>query len=71
MAAGALARGRSSHPHVYLAGDGSGIGGADVAELQGERTALAVLPISAGPAMPLAKPGSTGISPGRRVFVPR
>lgn len=35
--------GRSSHPHVYLAGDGSGIGGADVAELQGERTALAVL----------------------------
>lgn len=35
--------GRSSHPHVYLAGDGSGIGGADVAELQGERTALALL----------------------------
>lgn len=35
--------GRSSHPRVYLAGDGSGIGGADVAELQGERTALTVL----------------------------
>ncbi|WP_244276597.1 NAD(P)/FAD-dependent oxidoreductase [Methylobacterium indicum] len=35
--------GRASHPHVYLAGDGSGIGGADVAELQGERTALALL----------------------------
>lgn len=35
--------GRSSHPLVYLAGDGSGIGGADVAELQGERTALTVL----------------------------
>jgi NAD(P)H-nitrite reductase large subunit len=30
-------------PGVYLAGDGAGIGGADVAELQGERTALAVL----------------------------
>lgn len=37
------AEGRSSQPHVYLAGDGSGIGGADVAELQGERTALALL----------------------------
>ncbi|AWN45942.1 FAD/NAD(P)-binding oxidoreductase [Methylobacterium terrae] len=37
------AEGRASHPHVYLAGDGSGIGGADVAELQGERTALALL----------------------------
>ncbi|GJD66188.1 NAD(P)/FAD-dependent oxidoreductase [Methylobacterium frigidaeris] len=35
--------GRASHPHVYLAGDGSGIGGADVAELQGERTALTLL----------------------------
>jgi NADPH-dependent 2,4-dienoyl-CoA reductase/sulfur reductase-like enzyme len=35
--------GRSSVPQVYLAGDGAGIGGADVAELQGERTALAVL----------------------------
>lgn len=35
--------GRSSVPYVYLAGDGAGIGGADVAELQGERTALAVL----------------------------
>ena len=28
---------------MYLAGDGAGIGGADVAELQGERAALAVL----------------------------
>ncbi|MET7243595.1 NAD(P)/FAD-dependent oxidoreductase [Methylobacterium sp. EM32] len=37
------AQGRASHPHVYLAGDGSGIGGADVAELQGERTALTLL----------------------------
>ncbi|TNC06661.1 FAD-binding protein [Methylobacterium terricola] len=37
------AEGRSSHAHVYLAGDGSGIGGADVAELQGARTALALL----------------------------
>lgn len=35
--------GRSSLPDVYLAGDGSGIGGADVAELQGRRTALALL----------------------------
>jgi bacterioferritin-associated ferredoxin len=30
-------------PAIYLAGDGAGIGGADVAELQGERAALAVL----------------------------
>ena len=37
------AAGRSSVPAVYLAGDGAGIGGADVAELQGERAALAVL----------------------------
>jgi NADPH-dependent 2,4-dienoyl-CoA reductase/sulfur reductase-like enzyme len=35
--------GRSSQPHVYLAGDGSGIGGADVAERQGERAARALL----------------------------
>ena len=37
------AEGRSSVPHVYLAGDGASIGGADVAELQGRRTALALL----------------------------
>jgi NADPH-dependent 2,4-dienoyl-CoA reductase/sulfur reductase-like enzyme len=35
--------GRSSVAGVYLAGDGAGIGGADVAELQGRRTALTVL----------------------------
>jgi NADPH-dependent 2,4-dienoyl-CoA reductase/sulfur reductase-like enzyme len=35
--------GRSSVPGVYLVGDGAGIGGADVAELQGERAALALL----------------------------
>jgi len=35
--------GRSSVAGVYLAGDGAGIGGADVAELQGRRTALALL----------------------------
>ena len=35
--------GRSSMPEVYLAGDGARIGGADVAELQGARTALALL----------------------------
>ncbi len=35
--------GRASVPGVYLAGDGAGIGGADVAELQGERAALALL----------------------------
>jgi NADPH-dependent 2,4-dienoyl-CoA reductase/sulfur reductase-like enzyme len=35
--------GRSSLPYVYLAGDGSGIGGADVAELQGMRAALSLL----------------------------
>lgn len=37
------AEGRSSQPEVYLAGDGSGIGGADVAELQGERAAHSLL----------------------------
>ncbi|MDQ6639100.1 MAG: NAD(P)/FAD-dependent oxidoreductase [Pseudomonadota bacterium] len=37
------AEGRSSVAGVYLAGDGAGIGGADVAELQGRRTALALL----------------------------
>jgi NADPH-dependent 2,4-dienoyl-CoA reductase/sulfur reductase-like enzyme len=35
--------GRSSVATVYLAGDGGSIGGADVAELQGERAALALL----------------------------
>ncbi|HEX4235774.1 MAG TPA: (2Fe-2S)-binding protein, partial [Caldimonas sp.] len=35
--------GCSSVAGVYLAGDGARIGGADVAELQGRRTALAVL----------------------------
>jgi NAD(P)H-nitrite reductase large subunit len=35
--------GRSSVPDIYLAGDGARIGGADIAELQGRRTALAVL----------------------------
>jgi NADPH-dependent 2,4-dienoyl-CoA reductase/sulfur reductase-like enzyme len=47
------AAGRSSVANVYLAGDGAGIGGADVAELQGERAALALLadigkPVDAG-----------------------
>ncbi|WP_247872562.1 NAD(P)/FAD-dependent oxidoreductase [Azospirillum sp. TSO35-2] len=37
------AAGRSSVPGVYLAGDGSGIAGADAAELAGERAALALL----------------------------
>lgn len=37
------ADGRSSNSDVFLAGDGAGIGGADVAELQGQRAALAVL----------------------------
>lgn len=37
------AEGHSSRPDIYLAGDGSGIGGADAAELQGERAALALL----------------------------
>ena len=35
--------GRSSIPEVYLAGDGARIGGADVAELLGARTALELL----------------------------
>lgn len=35
--------GRSSTPGIYIAGDGAAIGGADVAELTGERAALAVL----------------------------
>jgi NADPH-dependent 2,4-dienoyl-CoA reductase/sulfur reductase-like enzyme len=34
---------RSSVPQVYLAGDGSGIGGADAAEVAGERAALSAL----------------------------
>jgi len=34
---------RSSIAHVYLAGDGAGIMGADAAELAGERSALALL----------------------------
>jgi NADPH-dependent 2,4-dienoyl-CoA reductase/sulfur reductase-like enzyme len=37
------AEGRSTVPSVYLAGDGAGIGGADVAELQGRRTAITLL----------------------------
>jgi len=52
------AAGRSSVPGVYLAGDGAGVGGADVAELQGERAALALmqdlrLPIDTGRATTL------------------
>jgi NADPH-dependent 2,4-dienoyl-CoA reductase/sulfur reductase-like enzyme len=35
--------GRTKVPGVYLAGDGAGIGGADVAELAGARAALALL----------------------------
>jgi NADPH-dependent 2,4-dienoyl-CoA reductase/sulfur reductase-like enzyme len=35
--------GRSSRAEVYLAGDGAGIGGADAAELQGERAAWALI----------------------------
>lgn len=37
------AAGRSTQAGVYLAGDGAGIGGADVAELAGERVALAAI----------------------------
>jgi NADPH-dependent 2,4-dienoyl-CoA reductase/sulfur reductase-like enzyme len=37
------AAGRSPVPGVYLAGDGAGIGGAEVAELAGARAALALL----------------------------
>lgn len=37
------AAGRSSVPGVYVAGDGAAIGGADAAELAGERAALALL----------------------------
>ncbi len=35
--------GRTSAPGVYLAGDGAGIGGADAAELSGERAAASLL----------------------------
>jgi hydrogen cyanide synthase HcnB len=35
--------GRASIPNIYLAGDGASIRGADVAELSGERAALALL----------------------------
>lgn len=44
------AEGRSSVAEVYLAGDGAGIGGADVAELTGERAALALIADVGGPA---------------------
>ncbi|SAK60876.1 (2Fe-2S)-binding protein [Caballeronia temeraria] len=37
------AAGRSSVRHVYLAGDGAGIAGADAAELAGRRAALALI----------------------------
>ncbi|WP_431283420.1 FAD-dependent oxidoreductase [Humitalea sp. 24SJ18S-53] len=37
------AAGRTARAGIYLAGDGSGIGGADVAELAGARAALALL----------------------------
>ncbi len=37
------AAGRTSRRHVYVAGDGAGIGGADAAELAGERAALAAI----------------------------
>lgn len=37
------AAGRTPIPDLYLAGDGSGIGGAEVAELGGQRAALALL----------------------------
>ncbi|MDO9499459.1 FAD-dependent oxidoreductase [Falsiroseomonas sp.] len=37
------AAGRTAVPGLYLAGDGAGIGGADVAELGGARAALALL----------------------------
>lgn len=37
------AAGRTAVPGIYLAGDGAGIGGADVAELAGARGALALL----------------------------
>lgn len=45
------AAGRSSVAGVYVAGDGAGIGGADAAELAGERAALALLE-DAGHAQP-------------------
>lgn len=54
------ARGRSSAPGVYLAGDGAGILGADAAEAAGARAAQALLhdlgraPRSPSPADPLA-----------------
>lgn len=37
------AAGRTSRKDVYVAGDGAGIGGADAAELAGERAALALI----------------------------
>ena len=47
------AEGRASERHLYLAGDGSGIAGADAAELAGERVAWSLLgdigrPVDAG-----------------------
>lgn len=37
------AAGRTNVPHVYVAGDGAGIAGADAAEMAGERAALALI----------------------------
>ncbi|MBB1624084.1 NAD(P)/FAD-dependent oxidoreductase [Achromobacter sp. UMC71] len=48
------AAGRSSVTGVYVAGDGAGIGGADAAELAGERAALALLE-DAGCPQPVAR----------------
>ena len=72
--------GRSSVAGVYLAGDGAGIGGADVAELQGRRTALAVLE-DLGRAVDRARdararsrprpPGALSPRPRRRLSVSR
>ena len=58
------AAGRSSVAEVYLAGDGSGIGGADQAELEGERAAWALLE-DAGRVVPARRIGALDASLAR------
>jgi NADPH-dependent 2,4-dienoyl-CoA reductase/sulfur reductase-like enzyme len=64
------AAGRSPVAGVYLAGDGAGIGGAEVAELAGARAALAVLEDRGIAATCCCARISTGAWRGRRAFAP-
>ena len=63
--------GRTPVLGVYLAGDGAGIGGAEVAELAGARAALALLEDAAMPGMPRIARIWTARCAARRAFGPR